>query len=479
MAMQIDLELLMRAAQMTGALSGNTQAYGPANKYLMSQSKEASLTLSTMASMYGCCGLFDPCGTNDLLSLTVEQEPFLDWMGWRANNECRQFVKLISYVGPAGTATDAEATGEAAACDDAAGVEFGTCELLLPDKGRIKRAGPVRDLTENFLKVCDNYPVFTKSGEQITDEIMWSLTLAGLALKQDLKRMVITGNSASANQFSGLQTLVNTGYVDATSGQRCSAADSIVVNWNNAAMGSAGPNGTHVLVDYLIDIVRRIRTRAAWANLGGIGVGDQVLVMPSFLRDCLLDAFTCWSVCTGNQYDETVLNTLEGRSFRNGLNGGNYGAGQIFVDGTPVPIITYDWMAIGQAAPSFTGDIYVLTRRVGNVPVLWGQFIDMAAPAARFAEEAGYAHYRALDGGKFLAYWKTDNECTQATLVMRPNIYMSAPWAQARIQNVACQRPLNPLSADPTSSYYAEEYLRTATCPEDYLIDALGNAVAR
>lgn len=479
MTATVDLDMIVRALQSIQATGQTSPGMGvsPANKYLMGK-KEASLTLSTMASMYGCCGLFEPCGSNDLLSLTVEQEALLDWLGWRANNECRQFVKLITYVGPAGTYSDTEATGAAAACDDAAGVEFGTCELLLPDKGRIKRAGPVRDLTENNLKICDQYPVFMKDGSQISDEIMWSLTLAGMALKQDLKRMLITGNAASANQFSGLQTLVNTGYVDATSGRRCSSQDSIVVNWNNALMSAAGPNGSNVLVDYLIDIVRRIRTRAAWANLGGIATGDMVLVMPSFLRDCLLDAFTCWSVCTGNQYDETFLNTFEGRTFRNGLNGGTYGAGQIFVDGQPVPIITYDWMAIDAGhAPNFVGDIYVLTRRVGNVPVLWGQFIDMTTPAARFAEEAGYAHYRALDGGKFLAYWKTDNECTQATLVMRPNLYLSAPWAQARIQNVACGRPLAPLSADPTSSYYAEEYLAAATCPEDYLIDALGNAV--
>ena len=476
MAMNIDLERLIEVAQATGALSKSVTGYGPT--LLRSRGKEASLTLSTMASMYGCCGLFDPCGDNDLLSLTLESEPFLDWLGWRSNNECRQFVKMVSYIGPAGTTTDTETTGVAAACDDAAGVEFGTCEILLPDKGRIKRAGPVRDLTENNRKVCDEYPTFMKSGEQISDELMWSVTLAGAALKQDLKRMLITGNAATANQFSGLATLVNTGYVNATDGRRCSAMDSIVVNWASHAMSYA-LNGTHNLVDYLIDIVRRIRQRVMWANLGGIDTGDQVLVMPTFLRDCLLDTYTCWSVCTGTQYNETSLNTLEARTFRNTLNGGAYGQGQIFVDGVPIPIITYDWFALSQAAPSFVGDIYLLTRRIGNVPTLWGQFIDMTQPAARFAEEAGYAHYKSLDGGRFLAYWKTDNECTQATVVMRPNIYLNSPWACARIQNVACTRPLAPLSADPTSSYYAEEYLSSATCPEDYLIDALGNATSR
>ncbi|HEY65551.1 MAG TPA: hypothetical protein G4O02_13375 [Caldilineae bacterium] len=466
--MQIDLELLLRAAQMAGALSGNTPLYGV--KEL--GSKEANLTLSTMASMYGPNGLFHICGDNDLLSLTIEPEPFLDWLGWKPNNESTQLVKLISYIGPEGTAGGSPTGGTAAACDDPSGVEFGTCEILLPDKGRIKRAGPVRDITENNRRVCDQYPLYFKDGRRIEHEIVWSLTLAGVALRQDLKRMVVAGNSNNANEFAGLQQLVNTGYKNVHDGRRCSAMDSIVIDWGGNDM-STGPNGVHGLVDYLIDIVRRIRQRAMWANLGNIAVGDMVLMMPSFLRDCLLDAFTCWSVCPGRQYNEANLNTFEARTFRNTLNGGQYGMGQIFVDGTPVPIITYDWQSFGQVGGAFTGDIYVLTRRIGNVPVLWGQYIDMTDPAQAFAEEAGYMHYRAVDGGRFLTYWKTDNECTQAVIVMRPNVYLSAPWAQARIASVACQRPLPPLSPDPTSDYYAEEYLVVATAPEDYLVPSI------
>lgn len=459
MGMQIDLEQLLRAAQLSGALSGNLPSV---------RGKEASLTLSTMASLYGCCGLFEATDNAPLLSLTIEDEPFLTWLGWQPNNECRQFVKLLTYVGPAGTAVGSATSGVAAACDDANGVEFGTCEILLPDKGRIKRASPVRDLTENNRKLWAQQPLYTKDGQQITDELMWSLTMAGIAVKQDFKRLLITGNAANANQFSGLQALVNTGYVNVHDGRRCTAMDSTVLNWNSQLM-SYKRNGVHTLVDYLIAIVRRIRLRAM-THLGSIAVGDMVLMMPTFLRDDLLNVFTCWSVCPGQQYNEVSINTFEARQFRNSLNGGTFGMGQIFVDGEPVPIITYDWAAIGQAAPYFTGDIYVLTRRIGNIPVMWGQYIDMTDPAAAFEREAGYAHYKATDNGRFLVYWKTDNECVQGTVVLRPNIYLSAPWAQARIMNVAALTPLAPISPDPTSSYYAEEYLAKAICPEDYLV---------
>lgn len=468
MPMQIDLELLLRAAQGVGALQGNTQAYHAlqGNKAYISQ-----LTPSSLATAYGCCGLFDRCGDNDLLSLTLESEQLVDWIGWRSDDQCRQFVKLLTYIGPAGTSTGTETSGASTACADGAGVEFGTCEILLPDKGRIKRVGPTRDLTENNRKICDEYPVFMKDGQRITDELMWSITMAGTAIRQDLKRMLITGNPSNAGEFAGLQHLVNTGYANAVDQRRCTAMDSLVLNWGSQTMATE-VNGFD-LIDYIIDYVRRIRTRARWSSLGGIAVGDQILMMPSFLRDCLLDTYTCWSVCEGSTYDYTVLQKYEGRTFRNSLNGGTFGDGQIFVDGTPLPIITYDWTAFGQAAPYFTGDMYILTRRIGNVPVLWGQYIDMTKPANRFNEEAGYAHYKSLDGGRFLSYWKTDNECTQVTVLTRPNLYLSAPWAQARIQNVACQRPLAPMSPDPTSSYYAESVLAPAVCAESYLTDSI------
>lgn len=473
MGLTIDVEQLVRNAAALGAVSGNA---GAGFGFPRMRGKEASLTLSTLGSLSGCCGLFVDQSNSALFSLAMTDEPLLGWLGWVPNDECRQFVKLLSYTGPSGTAVGTEGTGAAAACDDAAGVEFGTCEVLLPDKGRLKRAGPVRDLTENNRKLWQEQPVYALNGQQITDELVWSTLLAGRVVYDDLKRMVISGNASSANQFEGLERIVNTGYVNVTNGVRCTAMDSIVVNWANHTMGYT-LNGVDDLVDYIIAIVRRIRQRVSWSGMGGIALGDQILSLPTFLRDCLLDAFTCWSVCPGVAYNEANLNTFEARTFRNSLNGGQYGQGQIYVDGVAVPIITYDWQTLTSAAPYFTGDIYVLTKALNNstVPVLRGQYIDMSKPANRFAEVAGANHYKATDGGRFLWYWKTDNECIQPTVVFRPNLWCSAPWAQARITDVACVGPLNPLSPDPTSSYYAETYLDTAFCPEDYLVATIGN----
>lgn len=466
MGMQIDSDVLMKSL-MALATAQNIPGgpnFGKKATYL------GGLTESTLPGVSGCCGLFDPCGENALLSLTKPNETFLDWISWRPNNDCRQFVKMLSYIGPAGTAAGARTSnGAIAACAAAPGVEFGACEVMLPDKGRIARAGPVRDLTDNNRSVCSEYPVFTLEGQQITDELTWSLMLAGSTLLQDLKRMIVTGNPDNTGEFAGLETLVNTGYIDARTARRCTSMDSIVLDWAGALVTHAH-SGVFVLIDYIIDIVRRIKERASWSNLGQIGSGQQILLMPALLRDVLLDAFTFWTIQSGIAYNEVNFSNYETRTFRNSLNGGGYGDGQIFVDGQAIPIITYDWDTLGQGANGFTGDIYLLTKSIGTTPVLWGQYIDMAAPAAAFAEKAGYALYRATDNGKFLSYWKTDETCTQTTMLMRPNIYCSAPWAQARIMSVAGRRPLAPMQPDPNSAYFVEGYLDIASCPEDYMI---------
>ena len=108
--------------------------------------------------------------------------------------------------------------------------------------------------------------------------MQWTLTLAGEAIKQDLMRMVVSGNANTTGEFDGLERLVNTGYRDVRSARYCTAMDSTVVDWDDHIM-TYTPNGTHALVDYLIDIVRRIRRRAR--QRGGIAVGDMILQMPS------------------------------------------------------------------------------------------------------------------------------------------------------------------------------------------------------
>ena len=79
-------------------------------------------------------------------------------------------------------------------------------------------------------------------------------------------------------------------------------------------------------------VYRHIRQDLGYAPALGnrLGVGDMILVMPTFMTQCLLDAYTCWSVCPGGgTIDYNFMNTFEGRRYRDALNGGLFGFGGV------------------------------------------------------------------------------------------------------------------------------------------------------
>lgn len=427
--------------------------------------RNGDLTLGDLATIYGCCGLFDMCSDQDLMSLSLEgQNKFLDWLSWQLTNVCLVKKSFINYVRPAqsqGACTDGY-LGDP--CADPNGVEWGACEFELRDFARLRRAGPVRDATMNDVRYCEMQPRYRLDGTPITDDREFDMRLATEAVLQDLKRMLITGNAATAGQFDGLAQLVASNYTDPT-GRRCATMDSVVIEWNGNDLdggngitwnGAAVAN-TYDFIDVLAAVIRRIRQRISWApalSAQPMGVGDMVLVMPTFMTRCLLDSYTCWSVCAS-----TTTDTYEARTFRNQLLGGMFGDGRIYIDGFEIPLISYDW---GLTQGPTTADIYLLTGKIGNVRLLNGQLLDMRAVPGGYPE-AGYSY---TDGGRILTWVERDHTCVQQIVEMRPRLLSWAPWANARIQNVVCNQPGGPLGPDPCdASYFVETSFTPASCP--------------
>ena len=229
----------------------------------------------------------------------------------------------------------------------------------------------------------------------------------------DMRSMIIVGSTAVAGQFDGLQRW--------TTRMWGAPIDPWVVDWNmNTMAGGAGitVNGNAIaatwnLIDVLLSIFRRIRQRISWsAEFSGspIALGDMAIVLPTFAAHCLLNSFTCWSVCSGTAYNEVNLQTMEARIFRNNLvaadNPANlYGAGYITLDGTSIPLLIHDWELIG--GPNHF-DMYFLTRTIGGRKIWDGEFLDAQQTLANFAPtvpgNANIGDYFTLDGGRAVSY---------------------------------------------------------------------------
>lgn len=427
------------------------------------------LTESSLATIYGCCGLFDMCSDVDVLSLSLQgSDKFLDWIAWQASDVCNIQKNFITWVRPEYSAGSPTGGYLADPCADPSGTEWGECDFVLTDFARLRRVGPTRDVTEVDMKYCEAQPRYRLDGAQIVNDKEYDMRVAGEVLLQDLRRMIITGNAATGGQFDGLEQLVADGYTD-SSGRNCDIMDSLVIDWaNHSLSGGAGItiNGnaigaTYDFVDILLDVFRRIRQRISWSpTLASqpLGVGDIVLVMPSHMTRCLLDFYTCWSVCEGQQYNEANLQTFEARTFRNGLMGGTFGDGRIFLDGFEIPLLAYDWELT--KGPS-RADIYMLTGQIGNVKTIHGQYLNMNAANTEYPE----ADYFVTDGGRILGWSNRDHTCVEQVIEMRPRLLSWAPWANVRFQDVRCDTPLGPISPDPTAtSFFPESSFEVAEC---------------
>ena len=443
------------------------------NQYRMKMQMEAmqqrlvqrhgELTVETSATPFGCCNYFDRC-TDELMSLHFGGTlPLLDWIGFEVSDVCVKTFEFMTYLRADRTEQGAASAGYLSdPCATPNTWEFGTCKLTIEDFGRYGRRGKTREVMKP-AKYCITEPRRRLDGSVVTDEREWDLRWTTDQIINDISRDIIVGNSSNPGQMDGLETLVSTGY-------DCAPLDSIVIDWNgNPMSGGAGVtwNGaavaaTYDFVDVLNAVIRRIKQRISMApslRNQALNLGDMILVMPTNVAQCLLDFYTCWSVCAGAQYNEVSLQTYEARTFRNSLMGGLFGFGQITIDGIPIPIMGYDW---GLIKGPKTADIYLLTGQVGSMKMWGAEHLSAQTAAATY----GNAGYFSTDGGRILGLYTNDNECIQLREWMHPRLYTIAPWAQVRFQNVQCEQPGGFMSIDPEeSSFFYQSSFTPAVCP--------------
>lgn len=444
----------------------------PANAYFNGQAPQAQqravnpvtqrLTVDTVPSgIYGCTGLFDVCGDADLMSLSFQgQDAFMDWLGWEGTDVCRIQKNFITWQRPAYADGSATVGYVSDPCADGNGVDWGTCDFILTDFARLRRVSPTRDLTKTGLRYCEIQPRYRLDGTAITNDDEYDMRIVTEVLSQDLKRMVVNGNNSTPGQFDGLEVLVDDGY-HASNGNRCAMMDSIVIDWNaNALDGGSGVtwNGaaiasTYDFIDVLLGVFRQIRQRIQWAPALAsqqLRIGDIVWVAPAHINQCILDFYTCWRVCPGVAYNESNLNSLEARDFRNSLMGGMFGNGRIYLDGFEIPLLNYDW---GLNKGTNRADGYLLTGHVGNMRTLHGQYNDMRTAAGVLP-----GLYDATDGGRLLSWVDTDNTCYTRTVEMQPRLLSWAPWSNARFIDLKCSQPGPIIGLDPTEdSFFPED----------------------
>ncbi len=364
--------------------------------------------------VYGA-GMFSYCGGNELISTLITDDHLSTWLGMEGSVIDPEISKTIGWIGPDGTADGSPDWDRDGECEDCPAVEFGKCELITCF-GEICHSGADLKITQVGLRGCDVEPIYRirgpMAGTRIDNDREWQLALAGQVAKQNFERIMIIGNRTVTNwHFDGLQQVINSPIYDVRTGLRCQDVEPEIYAWGSATI-------TSNICDVISALVRKLRWKGSF--LGGIAQPDLVLVMTRLMRDALIDFASCGcGPCTGDSGFH--IDALEARRERARLaTGGTFGEGMFEVDGIPVSIVTNDWIPQTSTAPNFCSDIYILTRRVGGLRVFYGQYQDFARTLSGVPVENLVFGSRVTDGGRFLSYSKSRNECFNETVEDRP-----------------------------------------------------------
>ena len=421
--------------------------------------KEQDLGNPSTVNIYGRYSIFDPCVAGDVFGLQVQTHGLINWLGWRPNRFYRRRVDFITYFGPEGTAAGTASSGAGAPCaDPSVGFEYGHAGYELLHSSWYHRIGDPLDPHTIGQDRCETTPRYRLDGKIIADDIEWQMNGIMTAMQQSLRRGIIHDSHLNSYEMNGLETLIKTGYLD-DERQPAPMLDSVVVNWAHDDLDGDN-NGMGNFFNYLDEVITEIEYRAQ--ALGPISETDMIILTSRFMATCLLDSYACYTTCGVTSSTDVTDQALrsEQRKARLALNAGPLYDGAsavgyiVLKSGRRLPIMVEDSMDITKSLYGYSTDVYILTRRVGSLDVLYGEYLDMREYENRVKKYSPTFTARADAAGRFVTKAKEDNWCMSLMLGMSPEIYLSAPWAQVRIQNVACAKIRRPVSGDPFQPDY-------------------------
>jgi len=253
-------------------------------------------------------------------------------------------------------------------------------------------------------------------------------------------------------EMTGFDQLINTGYVDAQTNQRCYAVDSDLKNFNygridNAAGGTSIVATVSAAYHYVKDLAERT----------GVMPVRWVLAMRSTMFYELTAVWPCSYLTyrcqvTGDQ--EVVVQGTEQVRMRDEMRAGKY----LLIDGERIEVVLDDGIAeatnttnANVVAGCFASDIYLIPMSVvGGRGVTYLEYADYNAAPMRSVLQAGAQEI--MVEGAFATTLMRSNWCIYWITKLEPRLVMRTPWLAARIQNVqVCplQHEREPFPADP------------------------------
>ncbi len=338
---------------------------------------------------------------------------------------------------------------------------------------RINRSDPM-DLNlvnqaRAMSRFIPNMPPSNTISASLQSDISSHLWNMGLAVEKKLEDMMFTGDATTSGtgfaEFNGLETLVNTGKVDALTGLAVAALDPQVVTWgSNLISADVAIEGKTVnFVQLVANMIKRLEYKGEDTGL----VPQLALVMARDLFWELTEMWACAYYTTGctaatSTGGERFLVTTgaEQTRLRDDMRSRSY----LMINGRGYPVITTDSITSTADSSGVKSEIYILPMTANGRMTLYLEYFDMGNSVPEINNAVGYQRYAALNDGFFQMTSELNGFCLDFRVIAKPRLILRTPWLAGRITNVVYKSILHTYGANddlytpPTGGFTASSW---------------------
>lgn len=414
--------------------------------------------LSGPGGMFGTPGL-----SRDVISTRVQAKGLASALPARGTNELQPLFPYITGFlaptgsNPSGVCDDPKVAGPLKTCWQTASFgryTFATREYEINHAGQRTNRGEFQDLQLVNPLISDEggitSPESGRGNMSFLNEMSMRMIEVGVAFQDQLVRQLYTGNPSNNaagggyKEFPGLDILIGTTKVDATTGTPCPSLRSDIKAFNYANISTSGGQS---IVNVLTYMMRMLRHNAERMNMGGttwaITMRQALFWELTAVWPCAYMTYRC--LAQDNTQTQLVVNSNDQIAMRDAMRNGSY----LLIDGVQYPVIIDDGIVEENRADnanigitSFASDIYIvpLTVRNGTMAATYWEYYDYSGNNAAMdvAGVGGWADtFFWTDGGKYLWHRKPPlNWCVSMIAKVEPRLILATPHLAGRVTDV-------------------------------------------
>lgn len=296
------------------------------------------------------------------------------------------------------------------------------------------------------------------SGDILSNEVSRKFWERNVAIHRLLARQAWVGNptnnAGGYKEMTGLDVLINTGYVDAETGSACPAIDSYIVNAGNKRIDDNGD----FYVARITDMYFQLKSRAYRAGVMPVrwmmAMRRQLFYELTAIWPCSYLSYRC--NLDGTSANRNNIDAQDAVRLRDEMRAGRY----LLIDGDRVDVVTDDGIAEldgndgGGNFPRgcFSTSIYFIPMSVvGGNAVTYMEYFQYNNPAINDA--LGNMVLGRIEGA-WITWPRQTNLCVQWQSRIEPRLVLRTPWLAGKIQNVVYCPIQHERDVFPADPYY-------------------------